>query len=342
MVEKKIDNYINDFDEIPDDVSKVDINFQENINCNEIKVYNDRTVYLSKCKLDNDDILDFKNIDGYYHYGELATEVLLKKTNKDYIIKYTNGNVNEMYTFKHDATDQTEALIDYRYIGDNPYNYVNFNNELWRIIGIFKVEDGNNNLDYKIKIMRNEKLASKKQWDSNGTNNWINSSINSFLNFDYYDSLSESSTQMISLSKYYLGSGNYNSLYVDGEGLYNIERSNNVYGENPNYFIGKIGLTYPSEFKYSFALGISSYCYSNSSYYCEEYYRKKSWMYKKDTYCINSFLNNDLYVYNIYNSYADYKNSNSLYDIIPTLYLDKYVKIKSGDGSLESPYELEI
>ena len=57
-----------------------------------------------------------------------------------------------------------------RYYGANPNNYVSFNNELWRIIGVF----GNN-----VKLIRNEKLGNLS-WDSSessvndgyGINQW--------------------------------------------------------------------------------------------------------------------------------------------------------------------------
>ena len=57
-----------------------------------------------------------------------------------------------------------------RYYGANPNNYVRFNNELWRIIGVF----GNN-----VKLIRNEKLG-ELSWDSSessvndgyGINQW--------------------------------------------------------------------------------------------------------------------------------------------------------------------------
>ena len=57
-----------------------------------------------------------------------------------------------------------------RYYGSNPNNYVSFNNELWRIIGVF----GNN-----VKLIRNEKLG-ELSWDSSessvndgyGINQW--------------------------------------------------------------------------------------------------------------------------------------------------------------------------
>ena len=47
-----------------------------------------------------------------------------------------------MWTFSHEETEQLWTTTDYRYIGANPNNYVKFNDELWRIIGVFGVDDG--------------------------------------------------------------------------------------------------------------------------------------------------------------------------------------------------------
>ena len=47
------------------------------------------------------------------------------------------------------ATDDPDNNV--RYIGSNPNNYVEFNNELWRIIGVF---------DGKIKIIRMNSIGS--------------------------------------------------------------------------------------------------------------------------------------------------------------------------------------
>ena len=72
-----------------------------------------------------------------------------------------------------------------RYYGSNPNNYVSFNNELWRIIGVF----GNN-----VKLVRSEKLGNLS-WDSSessinkgwGVNEWSTSALKNYLNTMYYD-----------------------------------------------------------------------------------------------------------------------------------------------------------
>ena len=71
-----------------------------------------------------------------------------------------------------------------RYYGSNPNNYVLFNNELWRIIGVF----GNN-----VKLVRSESLGSLS-WDSSessvnegwGVNEWSQADLKNYLNTTYY------------------------------------------------------------------------------------------------------------------------------------------------------------
>ena len=79
------------------------------------------------------------------------------------------------------ATDDPDHNI--RYIGANPDNYVKFNNELWRIIGVF---------DGKAKLIRAESLGNYS-WDSSdktingglGVNNWAQADLMYELNEDY-------------------------------------------------------------------------------------------------------------------------------------------------------------
>ena len=71
-----------------------------------------------------------------------------------------------------------------RYEGANPNNYVLFNDELWRIIGVF---EGN------IKLIRSEELG-QLSWDSSdffinfglGVNEWSQADLKEYLNTMYY------------------------------------------------------------------------------------------------------------------------------------------------------------
>ena len=92
----------------------------------------------------------------------------ITETGADTIISKvgTDGIVAE----EHPATEQLEAVTDYRYTGANPNNYVSFNNELWRIIGVFPTDDGTGNIENRVKIIRNESIGEDYMWDENGSN----------------------------------------------------------------------------------------------------------------------------------------------------------------------------
>ena len=98
---------------------------------------------------------------------------------------------NQMWAFTHEATEQLAATTDYRYIGKNPNNYVKFNDELWRIIGVFDVDDGTGKIEKRMKIIRNESIGmyswdnkdtSTGAEDSYGKNNWLDARLNYLLN----------------------------------------------------------------------------------------------------------------------------------------------------------------
>ena len=121
-------------------------------------------------------------------------------------LKITNGTkenaeVKEITkpTYGMKATEYITNLLEYdgeglkidntsdaniRYYGSDPNNYVRFNNELWRIIGVF----GNN-----VKLVRSEKLG-YLSWDSSeesinegrGVNEWSTSALKNYLNTMYY------------------------------------------------------------------------------------------------------------------------------------------------------------
>ena len=122
----------------------------------------------------------------------LVSKLLDSYTNDSSIISYTAGDVTKMYTFHHEAGSQQsgwteEELTDYRYIGATPNNYITFNDETWRIIGIFTVENESGVKEQRVKIMRDESLGDLT-WDSNNKNNWNDASLQKLLNNgDYYN-----------------------------------------------------------------------------------------------------------------------------------------------------------
>jgi len=92
----------------------------------------------------------------------------------DKLITLTNNKDNSgLYTITHpkDTTLQIgndKDITEYRYRGKDPKNYVKFNNETWRIIGVFPTDDGKGNIENRIKLIRNESIGNK-YWDDGTT-----------------------------------------------------------------------------------------------------------------------------------------------------------------------------
>ena len=126
-----------------------------------------------------------------------GVDVLIDKANDPSNNDYNSSSLEEqkeMYVFNHSETYQTEALTDYRYIGSNPNNYVIFNNEVWRIIGVFPVVNAKGETENRIKIVRDEHIG-RYSWDNKnmatgaeddfGKNDWSDARLMKLLNSGY-------------------------------------------------------------------------------------------------------------------------------------------------------------
>ena len=90
---------------------------------------------------------------------------------KDYALEFVQANVGknglEEITHEIDDTLQVDSRFatEYRYRGGNVNNYVTFNNETWRIIGIIPTEDTDGNVENRFKIVKDESIGNY-DWDS--------------------------------------------------------------------------------------------------------------------------------------------------------------------------------
>ena len=161
-------------------------NMIDKVNGSTEEVTCDNSVKLSKedyesCKITIDEegkatinLVGKGKFDGYKCIGtndNLACgqveSITLPLNGKEYIEKLYNNELSRIENgLKKDNTEDQNI----RYYGSNPNNYVRFNNELWRIIGIF----GNN-----VKLIRNDRLG-WLSWDTSestvnsgyGINQW--------------------------------------------------------------------------------------------------------------------------------------------------------------------------
>ena len=284
-------------------------------------------------------------------------------TGADTLIKLTDNKDNSgLYTITHpkDSTLQIgndKDITEYRYRGASPKNYVTFNNEVWRIIGIFPTDDGTGKIENRIKIIKDQSIGNKSG-DTSGSNNWARpATLNTELNTTYLNSLDSTSQSMIGQAKYYLGgkTPTSNNGYADTPlQFYSYERkiqnttSNEFYnGTNPNSFIGKLGLMYVSDYGYASSNCENKKLYdSNSSSNDIRACNTTNWLYniKKDEWLLPQEASDR---FNGVSVLSDGRvgSGNVIIDqfaVRPVLYLISSVEITGGDGTSSSPYTLGL
>ena len=250
----------------------------------------------------------------------------------------------------------------YRYEGKNPNNYIWFNNEYWRIIGVFDSASHGQSNKNLVKIIRDDVLDGLV-WDKSNTNDWTASSLKSLLNGAYYKAQDGTSSGycygysttatancdytkkgiqsgyrgMIANVTWHLGG--YSSTSATSSAFYGYERGTTVSSGRPTSTTGYIGLMYPSDYGYSV---LSSSCTrtTNLGSYGSATCAGQSWLYGKGYEWtltpISSDSNKVFYLY----SYGYVRNNPAYegYGSRPVLYLDASVYKIDGDGSLNNPY----
>ena len=266
---------------------------------------------------------------------------------------YTNNTTTLAY-------DEANNL---RYIGADPNNYVLFNDELWRIIGVFSEDTHGVSGQKLIKIIRSESLGSIA-WDSANTNDWSTASLQTTLNGDYLNGSgsyastgikSDTARNMIETVTWKLGgTASYTS---SSNGLashfYGYERGTTVYSGRPTTWSGKVALMYPSDYGYATSGGSTTnrdaclakelYNWDSSSFSdC----KNNDWLYDSSTiqWTLTPRSSSSYYVFSVSNAGYVYYTGNALNSrgVRPSVYLTSNVKILGGDGTSNSPYTLEV
>ena len=284
---------------------------------------------------------------------------------------YNNEETRTNNGLKKDNT--SDANI--RYYGSNPNNYVRFNNELWRIIGVF----GNN-----VKLIRSEKIGDLS-WDSSassvndgwGVNEWSTSALKNYLNTMYYggtsvtcynaknkqtttcptNTLDETSKSLIDYHTWKIGAieeskrTNTLAFYSAERGTVNGKICTSGTGcndtvERTTEWPGYIGLPYATD--YAYASG-ESICETNmlkkdssNAYIC----KNNNWMFKPNTWywtmSPRARASDASLVWIVRvdgltgDSPASFANA-----VFPAIYLKSDILIESGTGTSSDPYILK-
>ena len=293
--------------------------------------------------------------------GEVSCDIKFETITKTYL--------NDYITSLAGTTQGTGQVVNekgYRYEGKNPNNYVWFNNEYWRIIGVFDSASHGVSGKNLVKIIRADVLD-WLVWNKLTANDWTASSLNSLLNDVYYNAqdgtksrycygyyhtdikakancdytkkgLQSGYRSMIANVTWYLGgcSGPTNET---AESFYECERGTTVCSGNSTSTTGYIGLIYPSDYGYS-VLSNSCARTTDLGSYSSSTCAGQSWLYGKGGEWTL------LHATSVYSSVFKLGSSGNLFldrvilgfGVRPVLYLDASVYKIDGDGTLENPY----
>ena len=318
----------------------------------------------------------------------------VKKITSDGVTKYkyeVDNCPNYLTTYIMDLYDNEETRIEnglkkdntpdqnIRYYGSNPNNYVRFNNELWRIIGVF----GNN-----VKLVRSESLGSLS-WDSSassvnygyGVNEWSQSALKNYLNTMYYggtsvtcyngqnkkevtcptNKLDNTSKSLIDNHTWNTGAPNYNKMYnsttesYDTVEFYKAERgtvngkicSSGTYCNDTvtrtTEWTGYIALPYITDYAYASSENdCNTKIDQSSTYKC----KNNNWMHRIEFTWYISPSADSSDARNVWDVYGDGGagdnracNSNGF---SPAIYLKSNVLKLEGTGTSTDPYELSL
>lgn len=278
------------------------------------------------------------------------------------------GNIKTLITIdqlKNKSVTTGEGLYQsasqenrYIYKGAKPNNYIKFNDELWRIIAIEN--------DNTLKIMRNKKLDNDLAFDSinnraqstntfclenQGCNVWgavdgiysnaskigtvtKDSSLNTYLNTDYYDNLSSTAKELIINHEYNVGAVNY----IESETFENLLEQ-----ESKIKWNGKIGLISVSDYlnaslnnkctnvKSAVLSGGNNCANLNYMYIKDQYY----------TWLINPYYDNQYRSWFIFHDRGDLDMNSYVVSeetaVVPVLFLKSDIKLM-GSGTETDPY----
>ena len=283
-----------------------------------------------------------------------SISVIVPKTSAQEFAQANVGtNGLEQITHEIDNTLQVgdDFVTEYRYRGGKVSNYVTFNNETWRIIGIIPTEDTDGNVKNRFKIIKDTSIGNKK-WNETESNNWVTGTLNAYLNNDYYNTLSSNAKNMIGTTKYYLGG--YKDSQIMPNIMWQYERKNDAnrtgyyYGTNPimqNDANKKIAIMYASDYGYAASKECTSNLFDYNNTNCKT---TNNWLDKsKDIWLLPQYSVDVNLAFNVSsNGCVDYYNgkfvSSSDNGARPVLYLSSNVKISSGEGTSKQPYQLSI
>ena len=303
------------------------------------------------------DLKGNKQYDLYLFVDESSTNTSMKKTFKagvavkaydrekdqtlaEYVISQYTGTQGENGIYYHNSALTNGAGDNsYRYAGasDSVNNYICLGSDeatcpdanLFRIIGVF---------GDKTKVIRAKSVGDQK-WDTNGSNTWSTSSLNTYLNGTYLTSLGTLADKIATTTWKVGGNTSANISGVVPKTAYQYEVGSSASSTTVDK---KIGLMYVSDYYYSASPSAWTLVGYNSSDATKDYRAATStnWLYLGSTeWTISRDSDDTNYAFRV-TSTGDVNFSivdSRSFAVRPSFNLESSVKYVSGSGSMSDP-----
>ena len=212
-------------------------------------------------------------------------------------------------------------------------------NNLYRIIGVFDNQVGENQTEQRVKLIKSTSVGNIK-WDTGGKNTWSTSSLNTYLNNNFLNAFDETTKGKIADTTWKVGGNTYSKIR---DVVPSVAYQNEVVSpvttnttDNATDYSAKVGLMYASD--YGFAAASSAWT-STLYDYDGAAIKSANWMYLGATEWTISRRAD-------YSGGAFYVNSDGrvnsslvyyYFAVRPVFYLSSSVNYASGDGTKNSP-----
>ena len=254
----------------------------------------------------------------------------------DYVISQYTGTQGDNALYYHNSTLTNGAGDNsYRYAGasDSVNNYICLGSDattcpdanLFRIIGVFGDQT---------KVIRAKSVGNQK-WDTNNSNTWASSSLNTYLNGTYLTSLG-TLAEKIATTTWKVGGGAYANISQSvPKTAYQYEVGSSA---STTIVDKKIGLMYVSD--YGYAADQSGWTTKLSSYSSNT---SKNWLYLGSyEWTISRDSGTTNYAFYVRGTGSvDVYSATISYAVRPSFNLESSVKYVSGSGSMSDPIIIE-
>ena len=297
----------------------------------------------------------------------------------NYEPKYISTYLTKLDKTKNGLEEDKTTDKNLRYVGASPKNYLKFNNETWRIVGVFNNitsidKNGKEKKESLVKIVRNDSLGNYS-WDSSngyGINEWSQADLMTELNTDYINTSLTSGTTLWfnsnnnakngtyeyknnitsdfidKVAKVRWNLGGYKTPNASALNMYNAERGT-LHVNNPsdgitrtNTWDGKIALIYPSDYGYAStdtACRDSMQSKTNDVYNC----KNENWLFNSaPQWTLSPYSGGANPAFAVFSGgfvYSDF--ASSAIGVRPALFLKSDVVISDGYGTESNPFILE-